>query len=76
MKLNDFLLILLILIVIVLFVIAIVFGDEVMTIAGIILGVIILLTISESVLKRFLPKSKISKTPQRIIDWIIDNVRF
>ena len=42
---------------------------------GILLAVIILLLLIEIVLQKFFPKSKISKIPSLIVEWIQENIK-
>ena len=64
------------LILIILIVLAIILGDPMITLFGIIIGVMFILVIISLVLEYFFPKSKISKILGNIPDWIFNNIHF
>lgn len=64
----------LIAILIVLFIFLIIMRDPVTILFGIILGVAVFLLILAASLEKFFPKNKVSKSLEKIAEWIRDNV--
>mgnify|MGYP001559654247 CR=1 FL=1 len=60
----------------VLFILAIVLGDPLIIIFGIIIGVCFLFIIIAVILEWLFPKNKLSKKLEKIPDWILDNIKF